>query len=155
MTASDRIVFAVDQLGLQDHHRVLELGCGHGTALALMLERTPHVTGLDRSLKMIDAARRRAPGATLVHGTPHDADGTYDRLLAIHFPPLLRGDDPSDFTRARELLAPGGELHVSFQPLDPGLLHPEIDRVAGALRTHGFTIARTPHDGTTASVVAT
>ena len=47
---------AVSALALTGTESVLEIGCGHGVAVRLVLERltSGHITALDRSQKMID-----------------------------------------------------------------------------------------------------
>lgn len=59
---SERFVWAVETLKIDPDHRVLEVGCGHGVAVSLVCERLGpggRITAIDRSQKMIVAARRR------------------------------------------------------------------------------------------------
>src|SRR5690606_12346615 len=59
--AAERLVWAVDTMDIQPDHRVLEIGCGHGVAVSLVCEKleTGKIVAIDRSLKMIEMARKR------------------------------------------------------------------------------------------------
>jgi ubiquinone/menaquinone biosynthesis C-methylase UbiE len=56
---SERLRRVVDRLDPQPGDHVLEIGCGHGVAATYVLERGARLTAIDRSPKMIAAARRR------------------------------------------------------------------------------------------------
>ncbi|MGI8911387.1 MAG: class I SAM-dependent methyltransferase [Rubrobacteraceae bacterium] len=123
---SERLRSVVEQLGIRLDDRVLEIGCGHGIAAALVCERleTGHLTAIDRSAKMIEAATRRnapcieAGRAEFLVATLEDldlGDRRFDKVFAIrvglfhHEPERARGI-------ARRWLAPGGELFAFFDP---------------------------------------
>jgi SAM-dependent methyltransferase len=63
---------------LEDNHlpsgHVLDLGCGSGVLSRHLLDAGFDVTGIDASPSMIDLARTRAPGATLINASFHDTD---------------------------------------------------------------------------------
>lgn len=116
--ASERIIRAVDELDVAPDDRVLELGCGHGVAVDLVCRRltTGHLTAIDRSPTMIDAALRRnthhvdAGRATLLCTTLADADfgeQRFNKVFGIHFPPM-RHDPEGTRAIVDRLLAPGG-----------------------------------------------
>ncbi len=148
--ASPRLAWAVETLDPRPGDRVLELGCGHGVALALVADRLGPgavAVGVDRSATMTAAAARRTGGrARLVCAALHEADlgeETFTKVLAVHFPPLLRGDPARELAVVRRHLAPGGTLHVVAQPLD-GEADPAA--LAAPLERHGFAV-RAVHAG--------
>lgn len=152
---AERLVWAVDLLGLAGDERVLEVGCGHGVAVDLLCARlaagTGHVTAVDRSPAMVAAAARRnadhvaAGRARFVTAPLVDADlgdERFDRVLAVHVG-AFGGRATPELEVVRRHLAPGGTLAVVHQPLDPGAA-PAVGRaVAGALAAAGFVVAGT------------
>jgi protein-L-isoaspartate O-methyltransferase len=142
----NRHAWGVSLLEVAAGHRVLELGCGHGVALSLLSGLGAEVVGLDRSPKMAAAARRRGAGATVVEGMLGEVDlgPPFDRILAVEFPPVLRGSVPP----LRPLLAAGGRFVAVAKPLRPdGVAEAIVERlVAGGLdvaevRTGGDLVA--------------
>ena len=59
--AADRLVWAVDALGVRPTDQLLEIGCGHGVAVSLVCEQLDrgHILAIDRSPKMIGMAEKR------------------------------------------------------------------------------------------------
>ena len=120
--ASERQRRAVEALEIRPSDNVLELGCGHGVAASLVCERLTaggHLTAIDRSPKMVDAASARNAGyvaagrATFICTTFEDADfegQRFDKVFGIHFPPAERHDPEGTRARAATLLAPGGTI---------------------------------------------
>jgi SAM-dependent methyltransferase len=148
---SARLRWAVTTLDPRPQDRVLELGCGHGVALTLIAERltTGRVVGLDRSPKMAAAAGARnadhiaAGRVSVVTASLHETDlrdERFDKVLAIDFPPFLRGDPRRECEVVRRHLAQDGTLYVVAQPLDPGKARATGDALASKLEAHGFAV---------------
>lgn len=126
---SERLRRVVEQLDIGPDDRVLEIGCGHGVAATLVCERLEgsHLTAVDRSEKMIQAATRRnaahveAGMAEFLVAALEDldlGDRRFDKIFAVRVGLFHREPE-----RARGLveqwLAPGGELFVFFdQPVN-------------------------------------
>jgi ubiquinone/menaquinone biosynthesis C-methylase UbiE len=123
---SERLRRIVEQLDVRPGDRVLEIGCGHGVAATFVCERleTGHLTAIDRSPKMIEAAERRnaayvaAGTAEFIVATLEEldlGDRRFDKVLAVRVGLFHREPD-----RARRLaerwLAPGGSLLAAFDP---------------------------------------
>jgi SAM-dependent methyltransferase len=150
---SNRAAWAVRQVGLTGGETVLEVGCGDGTAAALLCEAVGpegHVVAVDRSAAAVVAARvALAPWldggrALLVHGDLVHlgiATASVDHVLAVSVPPVWRSAYlTSEVWRA---LRPGGVLHLVDH--SPGWHHPaDVDAgtrpVLGALAGYGFTL---------------
>jgi ubiquinone/menaquinone biosynthesis C-methylase UbiE len=121
---SERLRSVVEQLDIRPNERVLEIGCGHGVAATLVCERLEegHLTAVDRSAKMIQAATRRnaayvkAGRVDFLVASLEDldlGDRRFDKIFAVRVGLFHR--DPE---RARRLverwLAPGGEVFTFF-----------------------------------------
>jgi ubiquinone/menaquinone biosynthesis C-methylase UbiE len=107
---SARLRAVVDALPITTGTRVLEIGCGHGVAATYALERGAVYTGIDRSAKMIAAARARNPGAEFIEGHLEHLDlgeRRFDVVFAVRVRLVAR--EPS---LAERWLAPGGTLHT-------------------------------------------
>ncbi len=104
----------LDALRLGPGDRLLEIGCGGGLLLRDAAATGAVVTGLDHSADMVQLARTRAPGATVVLGSA-DAlpfpDGTFSAVaMSVVFFFL---DDPVGVLRGcRRVLAPDGRVAI-------------------------------------------
>jgi ubiquinone/menaquinone biosynthesis C-methylase UbiE len=121
---SERLQSVVDELSIRPDDRILEIGCGHGVAATLVCRRLVdgRLTAVDRSPKMIEAARRRnaeyvADGrAEFLVASLEEldlGDRRFDTIFAVRVGLFHR--DP---VRARGLagrwLAPGGKIVAFF-----------------------------------------
>jgi ubiquinone/menaquinone biosynthesis C-methylase UbiE len=126
----------VTQACLQPGQGVLDLGCGTAT-LTIMLKRScpgAKIIGLDGDPKVLAIARQKiaaAGGDVELHEgmafAPPFAPGSFDRVvssLVLHH--LATENKQKTLAKVRELLRPGGELHVA----DWGKPHNALMRVA-------------------------
>lgn len=116
--------WTVDRIDPMSGDRVLEIGCGPGIALGLVLSRASvTAVGVDHSELMIANARRRNAKAVragrlkLIVGTIDDipADqGAFDKAFSIN---VIQFVDQTAFAvRMFSLLKPGGMLATTYQP---------------------------------------
>jgi SAM-dependent methyltransferase len=150
--AADRLIWAVDALGVRPTDRLLEVGCGHGVAVSLVCERLVggHITAVDRSAKMIDLATRRnaqyvAAGVASFQVAPlHEADfgdRQFDIVFGVHVPVFVRGEPARELAIIRSRLVPGGRLYLVYQPLVAAHAEPTVERLTAVLETNGFRVA--------------
>ena len=121
---SERLRAVVERLDIQPGDRVLEIGCGHGVAATFVCERLDggHLTAVDRSPKMIEAARRRNAAyveegkAEFLVASLEDVDlghRRYDKVFAVRVGLFHR--EPERAQRlAERWLAPGGSVLAFF-----------------------------------------
>jgi cyclopropane fatty-acyl-phospholipid synthase-like methyltransferase len=123
---SERLRKIVDELGIQPADRVLEIGCGHGVAAGFVCERleSGRLTAVDRSRKMIDAARRRNAGpveagrAEFLVAELEDLDlggRRFDKVFAVRVG-LFHREPERARTLVEPWLAPGGSVTSVFDP---------------------------------------
>lgn len=105
-------------LGLLSLGEVLDVGSGDGVIARLLAPRASHITCLDQSQVVIDAARARLSARTNVsfdvgdmHRLPY-GDASFDQVLLLHV--LTYSQDPVQALReAARVLRPGGLLVAS------------------------------------------
>jgi tRNA threonylcarbamoyl adenosine modification protein (Sua5/YciO/YrdC/YwlC family) len=140
--AFDRFEDAVAEASGAGARHVLELGTGTGETTRRLLERHLEATvvGIDESVAMLDAARRRLPAervdlrvSRLEDSLP---DGPFDLVVSALCVHHLPGAGKAElFTRIAGVLAPGGRFVLgdvivpedpiaTRSPLTPGYDHP-------------------------------
>src|SRR5689334_23176055 len=78
---------ALGRVGLEPGQLVLDIGCGVGAFLRLVVARGGRAFGLDASPALVDVARRRVPDADLrvgdMEALPYD-DDTFDLVCGFN-----------------------------------------------------------------------
>lgn len=128
MTLANRapIRLATDALGARPYERVLDAGCGTGDAIRLLAEAGAIVTGVDRSIAMLDQAARRnrsavARGQVSLHRAdfaelPFD-DASFDGVLAANVA-YFWAEAHAIVAELRRVLRPGGRLVIYVTDAD-------------------------------------
>jgi SAM-dependent methyltransferase len=126
---------ALDALGVGAGTRLLDVGCGAGRALRLAADRGADVSGLDASPGLLEYARQRVPGATILNGdlqTLPFPDGPFD--VVTGFNSFQYAADPVAALReARRVTTSGGRiLALVWSPAEMCELAPHLKSL-GAL----------------------
>ena len=148
----DRIVWAVEMLALDPYDRVLEIGCGHGLAVALVCEKLGRgrLTAIDRSETMIATARQRnaahvASGKVRFEAVAlADADfgrQRFSKIFAVNVN-LFWIAPSKELPIVRRYLRPDGALHLFFEPPSPAQLQPLAAKLTRRLEACGFEIGQ-------------
>lgn len=136
-----RVGFAIDTLGLEPHHRVLEFGCGTGLAATLVAERltVAGVTAIDRSPRAIARAVERGTdvGFHNVELADFTSDTRFDRVFGINVNLFWTSRCDGECAAVRSLLAADGLLVLVYET--PGDVRAEIvERSVASLDVAGF-----------------
>lgn len=121
---SGRIQAAVDRLEIRPRDVVLEIGCGHGMAVDLICRRlgSGKVVAIDRSAKMIAAAKRRNKAHVaarlaefhVVEMTKFDpGEQRFDAILALRVG-IFHREPARAHALVKRWLRPGGRMVVEF-----------------------------------------
>ncbi|MBM3484047.1 MAG: class I SAM-dependent methyltransferase [Alphaproteobacteria bacterium] len=153
----ERNRWTVGLLDLQPADRVLELGCGPGVALGLVIAKLQDgsVTGLDHSALMLRQAAKRNAAALrsrqleLRHGSLEylPAHGTtYTKIFSVNVAQFFP-DKVAAFRALADVLSPGGLIATTHQPRNAGASNEDARRAAeifsNAMAEVGFTKIRT------------
>ena len=113
----------VDQAGIADGHRTLDLGCGTATLSILLKQKQPNavIVGIDGDAKILQIARKKAHKAgvdiTFDEGMSFDLpyeDESFDRIVSsLFFHHLSRESKLETLREVNRVLKPDGEFHVA------------------------------------------
>lgn len=140
--------WAVARLALRPDHRVLEIGCGNGTATAAVAEHlsSGEIVAIDRSASPVARATDRnavhvARGtARIIHAELAELDapaGSFDSVLALNVN-LFQVDGDAAAGRLRRMLRRRGRLLLGYHRPDARHLAEGANRDAAVLRTAGL-----------------
>lgn len=149
MAVPERVVWAVATLDVQPDDRLLEIGCGRGSAVREVCQRlvTGRIVAIDRSAAMVRLARERnaehvAAGRAVLHATPLDrADlpaGGFDKAFAINVNLFWVRSAINDLEVVRRSLRPDGRLYLFYEPPIPSRAPAVAERVSRFLTEQGF-----------------
>ncbi len=106
-----------EQFKIKRGLRLLDVGCGNGLNLRMMLEHGHFPTGIDLSPKMADLAKRTAPEANVIVGdflAQHFPVAHFHGVFAKAIIHLFPKDKVGDFlSLVRHILVPGGVFYVT------------------------------------------
>jgi cyclopropane fatty-acyl-phospholipid synthase-like methyltransferase len=145
----ERLRWAVQLLDVAPGDEILEVGCGPGVAVSLVCQRLDggHVTAVDRSATAIQRATRRnaehvASGKAVLRQV--DLAGLaptgqrFDKVLAVNVNLFWVGPADAELRRVRELLRPGGVVHLVYEAPGEEQASRVAEAVTAALAAHGF-----------------
>lgn len=152
---AERLVWAVDTLGVRPDDRLLEIGCGAGVAVGLVCARLDggRITAIDRSAAMTELARRGnaahvASGTAVIHTAAlHELDAggdPFDRLFAVNVG-LFRAHAVEEAAVLRARLAPGGAVYLFHQPPVASRTARLAEETARLLERYGFAVRAILH----------
>lgn len=147
---------AIAALNCGREDRVLDLGCGHGRAVAMLARLSGHVTGVDPSHLMVRLARRHnAPairkGLVYIQVAKAEqlpfGDDAFDKVLCVHVIYFWE-EVQLVLTELSRIVRPGGTLalvfrdtrdHTAVASYPPEVYRfPDLDQVAAGLELAGF-----------------
>ena len=145
-----RYFWAVDLLDARPNDRILEIGCGRGHAIALVCDRltSGRLTAIDRSEKMVEAARKAnkhhidSGKAEILHQDLLDSalpPASFDKIFLFNINAFWM-DPVAELAEVRRLLKPGGAFHLFHQPPPGHELQEFMDAFRRNLSGNRFSI---------------
>jgi SAM-dependent methyltransferase len=147
---AERATWAVQTLAVRRTDRLLEIGCGRGSAAGLVCERLGsrgRLLAIDRSPVAIAAARERnrehvAAGRAEFRVAALDGLGLgrrrFDKVYAVNVNVFWVRSSTVEIGVIREALTPGGFLYLFYEAPDTARTHAVAERVSSVLGGHGW-----------------
>ncbi|GIF65339.1 hypothetical protein Ais01nite_33740 [Asanoa ishikariensis] len=156
----DRIRWSVDRVDPGPAERIMEIGCGGGTAAALVCGRlrSGSMTAIDRSLTAVKKTLARnadcvEAGRLAVVQAPFTLDGVgelgrFDKIFSINVNLFWTTPAREELALLRRLLVPGGTMYACWgRGPTPGRSDEIAARAAARFVAAGFDTAVTSADG--------
>lgn len=135
---------AIEILGLAEGDRLLDIGCGRGSGIALALQAGAVVAGVDTDPNMVRQASTAHPTAEVVNGGVEAlpfGEGVFTAAMAVsnfhHWNDRTRG-----VSEVHRVLAPSGRVlileRLGRRPEAHGVTVSEVDTLVGLLKEAGF-----------------
>lgn len=139
--------------------RILEVGCGAGTAALLLSRRmtTGKITAIDKAPVMVRRARRRnakpiADGNVEIRcealETVDRPPTGFDKIFAVNLSLFWMVDASAPIARLKHLLAPGGRLYVFSERPSMTTVRAIAGRIEAQLRGQNLATVSTLAAGT-------
>ncbi|CAG7657656.1 class I SAM-dependent methyltransferase [Paenibacillus allorhizosphaerae] len=149
-TIAERIQWAVEMLEVAPYDRMLEIGCGHGSAVSLIGRKLIEgmITAIDQSDKMIHIARKKNAEYEIVGKAKflaakfHEAElgqSQFNKIFAVNVNLFwMKADRELEIIRRRML--PEGTVYMFNQPPAADKLQFIAERTSQNLMNAGFGI---------------
>ncbi|WP_460849897.1 class I SAM-dependent methyltransferase [Phytohabitans suffuscus] len=152
-------------LAVRPADRLLEIGCGAGTATALVAEalREGRIVAVDRAASAVRQARERNAAAIrrgqvevrhLDITTADLPEASFDTVFVVNLSLFWLATPPGLIDRIGRLLAPGGTLHVFAERPTRAAVEAIAAQVVSTLREHPFTEVAATVDQTRTAITA-
>lgn len=119
--ATEVIAAIHDEVGVRAEVSVLDLACGSGLAVQHGRGRGARMSGIDASGPLIEIARERNPGCSLVHGSMFELPWPDEHFGAVTSVNGIWGGCLPALVEAHRVLEPGGRVGFSFWGVGPPL----------------------------------
>jgi protein-L-isoaspartate(D-aspartate) O-methyltransferase len=114
------VAFQTELLGIEPHHRVLEVGTGSGYQCAVLLELTPHVSSIELSSVLFERTRQRLTTLGMTGAALFCGDGSlglpdhapFDSILVTAGAPALPPALLRQLRLGGRLVIPVGDTQV-------------------------------------------
>jgi cyclopropane fatty-acyl-phospholipid synthase-like methyltransferase len=154
----ERATWAVETLAVRPGDRLLEIGCGRGSAAALVCSQLGRgrLLAIDRSPAAITAAQARNHEHVVTGKAEFRVAALeglsvgarrFDKIYAINVNVFWVRSSTVEIGVIRKALKPGGSLYLFYEAPDAARTHAIAERVRTVLNGHGW--GSTTHGTTT------